>query len=65
VTIFLPRFILGVWRTRSKTGDLSSGATKKCHACSKLVLSDATKCRHCGERLGAPALVDPSAWNAW
>ena len=61
----LVRFILTVWRGRSKTGDHPNGAMKKCHACSAGVRSEAIKCELCGERLGAPALVDPSAWNAW
>ena len=36
-----------------------------CPGCGESVRRDATQCPHCRKRLSAPALVDPSEWNAW
>ena len=49
----------------SRERNLPADATKRCPACAKMVRRESVECRHCGERLGAPALVDPSEWNAW
>jgi len=33
------------------SGQVVSQAQKACHYCKELILADAIKCRHCGERL--------------